>query len=77
MTHTCMWERTWQPSVVINCAAMSNPTECEDNPEMAYAVNVPRFLLHWMSSFGYFKPLLIHLSTDQGHLPSMPLFPFS
>eukprot|EP00246_Nothoceros_aenigmaticus_P001563 TRINITY_DN1205_c0_g1_i1.p1 TRINITY_DN1205_c0_g1~~TRINITY_DN1205_c0_g1_i1.p1 ORF type:complete len:235 (+),score=26.76 TRINITY_DN1205_c0_g1_i1:146-850(+) len=44
---------------------MSNTRECEDNPEQAHATNVPRFLLHWMSSIGYFKPLLIHMSSDQ------------
>ncbi|KAI5058070.1 hypothetical protein GOP47_0026240 [Adiantum capillus-veneris] len=54
------------PRAVINCAAISNPRECELDPETARAINVPHALLSWLSSLaGTDHPLLIHLSTDQ------------
>ncbi|CAM6112623.1 unnamed protein product [Calypogeia fissa] len=53
------------PSVVVNCAAIAIPRECEENPELADGVNVPRSIIHWLKSFAHNKPLLIHLSTDQ------------
>ncbi|KAL2651191.1 hypothetical protein R1flu_019319 [Riccia fluitans] len=53
------------PAVVVNCAAISVPRECEEDPERADEVNVPRSLTHWLKSFDHNKPLLIHLSTDQ------------
>lgn len=28
-----------RPTVIINCAALTNPSECEANPEEAYKVN--------------------------------------
>uniref|UniRef100_A0A7N0ZQT3 RmlD-like substrate binding domain-containing protein n=1 Tax=Kalanchoe fedtschenkoi TaxID=63787 RepID=A0A7N0ZQT3_KALFE len=54
-----------QPDVVVNCAALSVPRECEANPDRAMSVNVPHTLVKWLSSFEGEKPLLIHLSTDQ------------
>ncbi|CAM8925092.1 unnamed protein product [Rhodiola kirilowii] len=54
-----------QPDVVVNCAALSVPRDCEANPDKAMSVNVPRTLVKWLSSFEDKKPLLIHLSTDQ------------
>lgn len=54
------------PDLVINCAAMSVPRECEADPEAAYAINVPTALVQWLASLGPGRqPLLIHLSTDQ------------
>ncbi|KAL3700515.1 hypothetical protein R1sor_018537 [Riccia sorocarpa] len=53
------------PAVVVNCAAISVPRECEEDPERAHEVNVPRSLTRWLKSFDHKKPLLIHLSTDQ------------
>eukprot|EP00250_Pteridium_aquilinum_P007194 c16966_g1_i1 orf=154-840(+) len=54
------------PRVVINCAAISVPRECEADPSSATAINVPHALLNWLSSLdGADPPLLIHLSTDQ------------
>jgi dTDP-4-dehydrorhamnose reductase len=56
-----------QPRVVINCAAVSVPRECELDPEKAMATNIPSALLQWLSSLNAaYPPLLIHLSTDQG-----------
>ncbi|BBM97049.1 hypothetical protein MPTK1_1g02650 [Marchantia polymorpha subsp. ruderalis] len=53
------------PAAVVNCAAISVPRECEENPEQASEVNVPRSLIQWLKSFAHNKPLLVHLSTDQ------------
>lgn len=52
--------------MVVNCAALSVPRECEANPDKAMSVNVPHTLVKWLSSFEGKRPLLIHLSTDQG-----------
>ncbi|CAA7390960.1 unnamed protein product [Spirodela intermedia] len=54
-----------QPHVVINCAALSVPLQCEKNPAYATAINVPSSLVGWLSSFANNDSLLIHLSTDQ------------
>ncbi|CAA6655639.1 unnamed protein product [Spirodela intermedia] len=54
-----------QPHVVINCAALSVPLQCEKNPTYATAINVPSSLVGWLSSFANNDSLLIHLSTDQ------------
>eukprot|EP00271_Cylindrocystis_brebissonii_P016788 TRINITY_DN412_c0_g1_i1.p1 TRINITY_DN412_c0_g1~~TRINITY_DN412_c0_g1_i1.p1 ORF type:complete len:371 (+),score=61.63 TRINITY_DN412_c0_g1_i1:37-1113(+) len=58
------------PDVVVNCAAISVPRECEKDPERARAVNVPRPLVKWLTNTHKesglaHAPLLIHLSTDQ------------
>eukprot|EP00897_Mesotaenium_endlicherianum_P010791 jgi/Mesen1/9740/ME000695S09046 len=54
------------PDVVVNCAAISVPRECEQDPEAAYALNVPHALVSWLKTLGSERqPLLIHLSTDQ------------
>ncbi|ONK64057.1 uncharacterized protein A4U43_C07F21650 [Asparagus officinalis] len=54
-----------QPDVIVNCAAISVPRECEVNPEAAMAINLPTSLVNWLLSFGNERSLLIHLSTDQ------------
>ncbi|XP_065864714.1 uncharacterized protein [Euphorbia lathyris] len=54
-----------QPHVVVNCAAISVPRACEKDPSTAMSVNVPSFLVKWLSSFEERDTLLIHLSTDQ------------
>ncbi|XP_078427457.1 NAD(P)-binding Rossmann-fold superfamily protein isoform X2 [Wolffia australiana] len=54
-----------QPNVVINCAALSIPRECEKNPAYAMSVNVPSSLVGWLLSFADKNTFLIHLSTDQ------------
>lgn len=56
-----------QPHVVINCAAVSVPRACEQDPEAAMAINVPHVVVQWLNSLHAAQPpLLIHLSTDQG-----------
>ncbi|VVB06816.1 unnamed protein product [Arabis nemorensis] len=54
-----------QPDVVVNCAALSVPRVCEQDPDSAMSINVPCSLVNWLSSFERNKTLLIHLSTDQ------------
>lgn len=56
-----------QPDVVINCAAISVPRACEQEPEAAMAINVPTVLVQWLNSLDVaHPPFLVHLSTDQG-----------
>lgn len=63
------------PRVVINCAAISVPRDCELDPVSAMAINVPDALLSWLSSFtGTDIPLLIHLSTDQVYEGTKPFY---
>ena len=55
--------------VVINCAALSSPDECEKDEEKARAVNVPTRLLEQLEEVAKEgkrrpPPVLIHLSTD-------------
>ncbi|KAF3541464.1 hypothetical protein F2Q69_00021284 [Brassica cretica] len=56
-----------QPDVVVNCAALSVPRVCEQDPDSALSINVPSSLVNWLSSAfpTKNKTLLIHLSTDQ------------
>ncbi|ESQ37708.1 hypothetical protein EUTSA_v10028798mg [Eutrema salsugineum] len=54
-----------QPDVVVNCAALSVPRVCEQDPDSAMSINVPSSLVNWLSTFERNKTLLIHLSTDQ------------
>ncbi|KAK3194852.1 hypothetical protein Dsin_026162 [Dipteronia sinensis] len=54
-----------QPDVVVNCAALSVPRVCENDPDSAMSINVPSTLVNWLSSFTENRILLIHLSTDQ------------
>ncbi|CAG9460551.1 unnamed protein product, partial [Pedinophyceae sp. YPF-701] len=58
----------WAVSVVVNCAAVSQPGACERDPAGCRAVNVPSRLVACMQrqldKTGE-APLLIHLSTDQ------------
>uniref|UniRef100_A0A0E0NN56 RmlD-like substrate binding domain-containing protein n=1 Tax=Oryza rufipogon TaxID=4529 RepID=A0A0E0NN56_ORYRU len=54
-----------QPHVIVNCAAISVPRQCETDPAAAMATNVPSSLVTWLLSFGNDNTLLIHLSTDQ------------
>lgn len=63
--------------VVVNCAAMSSPGDCEKNPELANLTNAPKALLlalrdayppavkRGQTGPDEKKPLLIHVSTDQ------------
>uniref|UniRef100_A0A0E0NN55 RmlD-like substrate binding domain-containing protein n=1 Tax=Oryza rufipogon TaxID=4529 RepID=A0A0E0NN55_ORYRU len=53
------------PHVIVNCAAISVPRQCETDPAAAMATNVPSSLVTWLLSFGNDNTLLIHLSTDQ------------
>ncbi|KAG5410515.1 hypothetical protein IGI04_006834 [Brassica rapa subsp. trilocularis] len=57
----------FQPDVVVNCAALSVPRVCEQDPDSALSINVPSSLVNWLSSSFQtkHKTLLIHLSTDQ------------
>lgn len=60
---------------MINCAAISVPRACEQDPEAAMAVNVPTVLVQWLNSLDVAQPpFLVHLSTDQGmhHLNPKP-----
>ncbi|KAM7261244.1 hypothetical protein ACFE04_026719 [Oxalis oulophora] len=54
-----------QPHVVVNCAAISVPRDCEKDPDAAMCINVPSALVNWLSTLKDCHPLLIHLSTDQ------------
>ncbi|CAA7017368.1 unnamed protein product [Microthlaspi erraticum] len=54
-----------QPDVVVNCAALSVPRTCEQDPVSAMSINVPHSLVNWLSTLASNKTLLIHLSTDQ------------
>ncbi|KAL1213625.1 hypothetical protein V5N11_000694 [Cardamine amara subsp. amara] len=54
-----------QPDVVVNCAALSVPRACEQDPDSAMSINVPTSLVNWLSTFDRNKTLLIHISTDQ------------
>lgn len=58
----------FKPDVIVNCAAISVPRECEVDPEAAMAINLPTSLVNWMLGFGNGDSLLIHLSTDQGEI---------
>jgi dTDP-4-dehydrorhamnose reductase len=60
-----------QPDVVVNCAAISQPRECENDREKAFAVNVPSRLVMWLKQRAGNRrpPLFIHLSTDQSKEP--------
>lgn len=59
--------------LVVNCAAMSSPAQCEKDEHRATAVNVPTALIaaltarypHARDGGGGAAPLLVHLSTDQ------------
>ncbi|KAK1430332.1 hypothetical protein QVD17_12993 [Tagetes erecta] len=54
-----------QPDIVVNCAALSVPRDCEINPTLAMSLNVPSTLVKWLSTSTTTNTLLIHLSTDQ------------
>ncbi|KAG0454123.1 hypothetical protein HPP92_025427 [Vanilla planifolia] len=54
-----------KPHVIVNCAALSIPRECEDDPAAAMATNLPTSLINWLSSFEDNNTLLLQLSTDQ------------
>jgi dTDP-4-dehydrorhamnose reductase len=54
------------PRVVVNCGALSVPRMCEQDPEAAMAINIPRSVVEWLLSQDMsIPPLLIHLSSDQ------------
>ncbi len=43
---------------------------CEQDPEAAMAINIPRSVVEWLLSQDMsIPPLLIHLSSDQGKFP--------
>jgi dTDP-4-dehydrorhamnose reductase len=64
---TLVGGRRWQPRVVVNCGALSVPRMCEQDPEAAMAINIPRSVVEWLLSQDMsIPPLLIHLSSDQG-----------
>jgi dTDP-4-dehydrorhamnose reductase len=61
----------FQPHVVINCAAVSQPAACEQNYESCRALNRPVRLLEALQQLqdtASITALLIHLSTDQVRL---------
>lgn len=60
LTTTCLHH--W-PDAIINCAAISSPSEVDANPQLAEKVNVslPRFLAQISTHIG---ARLIHISTD-------------
>lgn len=64
----CFQDATSRIVAVVNCAAISQPKACEQNPMMAEAINIPTELLKGLRRYkdrtGR-SPLLIHLSTDQ------------
>ncbi|KAJ7560800.1 hypothetical protein O6H91_04G146900 [Diphasiastrum complanatum] len=63
------------PVVVINCAAMSVPRECEANPSKAMDVNVPSRLVQWLESLECTDPpLLIQFSSDQVYAGSKSFY---
>jgi dTDP-4-dehydrorhamnose reductase len=67
---------TWQPQLVINCAANTDVDGCESNRDLAFAVNAegPMNLARVCQRLGC---KLVHISTDfvfdgKGHLPYRP-----
>jgi dTDP-4-dehydrorhamnose reductase len=56
--------------LVVNCTALSQPKQCEENEEKARKINAPTHLCEaLMSKYGKGSeervPLLVHMSTDQ------------
>jgi dTDP-4-dehydrorhamnose reductase len=61
----------FQPEVVINCAAVSQPAVCEQSYETCRALNRPSRLVEALQQLQeqyHVTALLIHLSTDQVRL---------
>ncbi len=56
--------RAARPDVILNCAALSQPAECDKNPALSHALNVtlPETLARISGEFG---ARLIHLSSEQ------------
>lgn len=55
-----------KPTVICNCAAISQPVICEKDMEKAVSINVPSKLVNALLNMqGEGCPLLIHVSTDQ------------
>jgi len=54
---------TYQPDYIINCAAFTRVDDCEDQQEIAWAINVegPKILAQTAESL---NAILIHISTD-------------
>ena len=68
-------EEIWgRPDVVINCAAISQPRACKEDPARARAINVPERLQDWLLALGTPAPLLVHLSTDHVYAGSQGPF---
>eukprot|EP00884_Botryococcus_braunii_P003906 jgi/Botrbrau1/13516/Bobra.0347s0003.1 len=60
---------------VVNCAAISAPAACEQNPGTARAVNIPTKLVEALERYRENtggKPLLIQMSTDQVYEGNRP-----
>ena len=54
-----------EPGLVVNCAAISQPRACEEDPDLAMAVNVPtRLVEDYLHGRFEGRPALAHLSTD-------------
>ena len=49
---------------VVNCAAISSPKECGENPALAHQINAPSALLDALRGLGH-EPFFVQLSTDQ------------
>ncbi|RPD51703.1 SDR family oxidoreductase [Paracnuella aquatica] len=54
----------WKPHVVVHCAAMTKPDECELNKEAAWQVNVTGTEQLLQSAANNGSPHFVHLSTD-------------
>ncbi|ETL85454.1 hypothetical protein L917_14984 [Phytophthora nicotianae] len=53
----------FRPTVVINCAAISSPAVCQQEPEKASAINEPRGLVALLGALTW-PVRFVHLSTD-------------
>mmetsp|Transcript_19955 Transcript_19955/g.39189 ORF Transcript_19955/g.39189 Transcript_19955/m.39189 type:complete len:354 (+) Transcript_19955:34-1095(+) len=53
-----------KPDFVINTAAVARPKLCEDEPEMARAVNVPSKLVEALKEANLRDTFIMHISTD-------------
>jgi dTDP-4-dehydrorhamnose reductase len=52
------------PHVVVNCAAIARPKQCEQDPRAARAINVPQLLVAALSRSGLRATVVVHVSTD-------------
>lgn len=61
---TVLFASRIRPNVIINCSGYTNPAECEDNPDKAYAVN-GLGARNMAIAASHVDAKLIHLSTDE------------